>query len=67
MHAYMWSCHADDGGRDDGLGAFDQKLMGWAIRHEDIEICRRSDGTEWLLVRTCAASKLTPTLIDTPC
>lgn len=35
----------------EGLGAFDQRLQGWAIPHEDIEICRHADGTEWLLVR----------------
>ena len=36
---------------DDGVGGLDQKLMGWAVPHEDIEICRHSDGKQWLLVR----------------
>ena len=40
----------EGGMNDDGVGGFDQKLMGWAIQHEDIEICRHSDGEEWLLV-----------------
>ena len=31
--------------------------QGWAIPHEDIEICRHPDGTQWLLVRIFGAVK----------
>ena len=24
--------------------------QGWAILHEDIDVCRHADGTQWLLV-----------------
>jgi hypothetical protein len=32
------------------MGGFDAKLQGFAIAPSDIQICRREDGTEWLLV-----------------
>lgn len=39
---------------------FDQKLQGWFIHPDDIQVCRKEDGTEWLLVRwpTCNSAWL---------
>jgi hypothetical protein len=39
---------AGDGG---WASKFDQKLQGWFIHPDDIQVCRKEDGTEWLLVR----------------
>ena len=38
---------AGDGG---WASKFDQKLQGWFIHPDDIQVCRKEDGTEWLLV-----------------
>lgn len=43
--------HGSGDGKDGGLGGFDRRLQGFCIPPEDIEICTRDDGTEWLLVR----------------
>lgn len=34
------------------FGGFDARLQGFCIAPEDIQICTRDDGTEWLLVGT---------------
>ncbi len=31
------------------LEAFDRKLQGWALRPQDITICKAGDGADWLL------------------
>ncbi len=41
-------CASDDGDGT-GIGAFDQRLQGWFISPDDIQICKRQDSSEWLL------------------
>ncbi len=31
------------------LEAFDRKLQGWALRPQDITICKKGDGSDWLV------------------
>jgi hypothetical protein len=52
-------------GRHGGMGGFDAKLQGFAISPDDIQICLRDDGTEWLLVRPQLALK--PSVLKRPC
>ncbi len=48
MHASN-SAHSSCSFMRAGLEAFDRKLQGWALRPQDITICKKGDGSDWLV------------------
>ncbi len=49
------------------LEAFDRKLQGWALRPQDITICKKGDGSDWLVGEGAYGKARQHPSLQTPC